>query len=489
MWSGFRTAFLNDLNPVSAKIKADYAGLAVVILIAILLRVATAFYLGDQVVELPGTQDQISYDHLAQRVLAGYGFSFAEGWWPATPAGEPTAHWSYLYTLYLVAVYGLVGHHPLAARLIQAILAGFLMPWLVYRLGRRYFSPQVGLVAAGVMALYLYFIYYAAALMTESFYIVGILWVLDLAGQLGQTNKAQYSKSKIRIFLFGLALALTILLRQVFLLIIPILFAWLLWQSYRQASAERTSQDNENDIPNGGASALIHSFVANIRTGSVVRMLGVILAATLILILAITPWTIRNYRVFGQFVLLNTNAGFAFFWGNHPIHGYNFISIMSPAQYGSLIPAELKTLNEAELDRALLKRGLTFVKEDPIRYLILSVSRLKDFFKFWPSAESGLISNLSRVFSFGLLLPFMVYGLIVGWRRTISSQEGLLYLFVGAYTAIHLLSWALIRYRLPVDAILLIFVGVALVDIQIKLARRQTKLTSQRAPTPVRFRE
>ncbi|HXV98313.1 MAG TPA: glycosyltransferase family 39 protein, partial [Anaerolineae bacterium] len=191
--------------------------LLIIIFIATILRVAAAFYLGDRVANLPGTYDQISYDLLAQRVLAGQGFSFATDWWPVTRAGEPTAHWSYLYTLYLVAVYGLAGYHPLIARLIQAVLAGLLMPWLVYRLGRRHFGPWVGLVAAGLMAFYAYFIYYAATLMTETFYIIGILWALDLAGQLGQSGETP-SQARWQSLFLGLALAITVLLRQVFLL-------------------------------------------------------------------------------------------------------------------------------------------------------------------------------------------------------------------------------------------------------------------------------
>jgi hypothetical protein len=39
----------------------------------------------------------------------------------------------------------------------------------------------------------------------------------------------------------------------------------------------------------------------------------------------------------------------------------------------------------------------------------------------------------------------------------------LLYLYVAIYTLVHLLSWTLIRYRLPVDAVLVIFAAVAVV--------------------------
>lgn len=338
------------------------------------------------------------------------------------------------------------------------------MPWLVYRLGQRHFSSTVGLVAAGLMAIYAYFVYYAATLMTETFYIIAILWTLDLAGQLGQAStdqtptKGKSVTSKIRWLWLGLALGVTVLLRQVFLLFMPVLFAWLLWRSYRY------------------------------QARSIVQMMGILVGATAVLLSLILPWTFRNYRTFGSFVLLNTNAGFAFFWGNHPIHGYNFISIL-PADgpsYQELIPSELLDLNEAELDRALLKRSLTFIREDPVRYLILSFSRIKDYFKFWPSSESGLTSNVSRVVSFGLFLPFMAYGLIVGLRRSLPSEALILYLFIVTYTGIHLLSWALIRYRLPIDAVMLVFAGIALVDLRDRLARRHTKIETTYTPTPLR---
>ena len=431
--------------------KTDKGKLFIIIIIAVLLRVGVAFYLGDYVVDMPGTFDQISYDMLARRVVGGYGFTVAQNWWPLTPAGAPTAHWSYLYTLYLTGVYTLFGYHPLIARLIQAVLGGILMPWLIYRLGKEHFSNKVGLIAAGLSAVYLYFVYYAAALMTETFYIIGILWILDVATRLGADppkdtplSSAYYLKASLDL---GLAMAVTVLFRQVILLFFPVLFLWLFWRSFRR------------------------------KKTSAFKIIGVLSGATLILIAAILPCTYRNYQVFNRFVLLNTNAGYAFFWGNHPIHGYNFISILPSdgPSYQDLIPPELRSLDEAALDQALLKRGLAFIQADPLRYLILSGSRIKDYFQFWPSSKSSLVSNISRVLSFALLLPFMIYGLIVEFPGVIKSKTLILYLFIIVYTGVHLLTWALIRYRLPVDAVLLIFAGAALQQIQQTLSKRFTQ--------------
>ena len=414
--------------------------LIAILFLSISLRLFSAVYQGNIVTDLPGIYDQISYDGLARRVADGFGFTFAEGHWPATPAGQPTAHWSYLYTLYLVVVYKLFGTSPLVARLLQALIAGIFQPILMWRIGTRLFNRTVGLVAATLDAIYIYFFYYAGALITETFYITGILWIFDSALRLAI---AQAEKREFRWwqwFELGLAMGVTVLLRQVFLIFLPILYLWLWW--------------NLRERKTGQWRQRLH--------WSAVKGLSL---ATLTLALMILPWTIRNQRSFGTFELLNTNAGFAFFWGNHPIYGTNFIPLLPSTQsYYDLIPPELRNLNEAELDKALLQRGIRFITDDPKRFLLLSISRAREFFKFWPSSDSGLISNISRVGSFGISLPFMLYGLwcafISDWKsRTVYERWGivLLVLFVLSYTAVHLFSWALIRYRLPVDAVLLIF--------------------------------
>src|SRR5678810_539917 len=131
-----------------------------IILLAILLRLVSALYLGNEVKDFPGIFDQISYDSLARRVVGGYGFTFAETHWPITRAGEPTAHWSYLYTLYLVAIYSMFGLQPIIARMVQAVIVGVLHTYIVYRIGEKLFSRTIGLIAAGVTAVYIYFFYY-----------------------------------------------------------------------------------------------------------------------------------------------------------------------------------------------------------------------------------------------------------------------------------------------------------------------------------------
>ena len=416
-------------------------------LLSVALRVGSAVLQGDAVADLPGIFDQISYDTLARQVLTHQDFRFAEDWWPATRAGEPTAHWSYLYTLYLTGAYALAGVHPLVPRLFQAVLAGLLYPWFAWLIARRLFGPEVGLVSAALIAVYGYFVYYAGALMTETFYITALLWALDQLMVIAARGPA---RPRLRTWLaLGIALGAAVLLRQLILLCVPVLFAWLVWARARQLEG---------------------AWARRLLTASR-RLAGGLIVTCLVIAALILPWTVRNYEAFGRFVLLNTNAGYAFFFANHPIQGTNFTAILPGSTYHDMIPPELLGLDEAALDSALLARGIGFVEADWGRYALLTVSRVADYFEFWPSSSSTAERNVGRVLSYGVYLPLMALGLLIAAirlpRSTRAAQAGvvLLCLVGGIYTAIHLLSWALIRYRLPVDAMLMPFAALAVTEI------------------------
>ena len=121
------------------------------------------------------------------------------------------------------------------------------------------------------------------------------------------------------------------------------LFAWLLWQGYR---------------------------VGNLR-----RALVSTSTSALTLALCILPFTIRNYRAYGDFLLLNSNAGYAMYSAQHPMHGTSF------QEYAAApLPADLagQGLTEAQWDKALMRRGIGFVLAEPGRYALLSLSRVPD---------------------------------------------------------------------------------------------------------------
>jgi hypothetical protein len=415
-----------------------------ILTLSVLLRVAIALYLGDEVDTPSLLTDQRSYHALGARLVTGHGFSFAQNWYPFTLADAPTAHWSFLYSLFVAGVYALSGPHPLAVRTMQAVFGGLLLPWMVYRLARRLFPATarggergVGgeilpLVAAVAAAGYGYFVLYATTLMTETFYIAALLWSLEVGLRVAHHLQEGEKVSLALGLQLGISLGLAALLRQSILPWVPVMYLYLLWLAWRGR-----------------------------RLLSALRVLA---PAGVLLVLCIAPFTLRNYVVYGEFLLLNSNTGYAMYSAQHPMHGTRFREFEAAP-----LPEDLPWGNEALMDRALMRAAVGFVVEDPGRYLLLSLSRVRAYFEFWPTPDTTLLHNVGRTGSFGLFLPFMAYGLVLALRSLRwVRRNGLSLLFCVFYTVLHLLTWAMVRYRLPVDAVLIPFAALALVD----LARR-----------------
>jgi hypothetical protein len=436
------------------------------ITVGVLFRLVVALFLGN---ETNRTIDEYSYSVLGARLASGHGYSFAIAWYPFTPPNTATAHWSFLYTALIAANYLVVGNHPLVVRMVQAILGGLLVPWLTYRLSARLFPerPQVATVAAACAAIYAYFILYAAQLMTETFYIAALLWSMErslaLSGAVSRvsattaeagssvTLPAWHWKTAITL---GTSLGLAVLLRQSVLPWVFPLFGWLAFTALLR--------------PEDGAGRL------RLR----MRRLGLIATASMVMLFFILPFTLRNYKVYGKLLLLNSNAGYAMYSAQHPMHETDFQAFTAAPLPDDLLA---QGLNEAEWDRELMHRGIGFVLTDPVRYLRLSTSRVLDLFEFWPT-DTTLLHNAGRLLSFTLLLPFYVAGLWLAirrawkatgaWWRILSQPEGLLLLFMVFYALLHIFTWAMPRYRLPIDAVAMPFAALAIAESRILLQLR-----------------
>ena len=441
--------------------------LIAILALSVLLRVGVAFYLGDSV---PPHQDETSYSELATRLVDGYGYSFDQPWYPFTPANTPTAHWSFLYTAFVAALYGIVGVHPLAARLAGAVLAGVFIPLLLYLLSRRVFlaTPPPALtignsqftihsLSAFLAAIYAYFLLYSAMVQTEALFICALLWSMEHGLAVADRLKQGQTPHWPEWLGLGVSLGLATLFRQSILPWVVVLFAWLLWIILR---------------------AWRRIDISYIKSTGLPALFRLVLAG-LVLIAFVLPFTVLNYRAYGSFLLLNSNAGYAMYSAQHPMHGTSFQEFTAAPLPDDLVGLGL---NEAQWDKELMRRGIGFILAEPGRYTLLSLSRVHDYFEFWPTADSSLLFNIGRVLSIGLFLPFILYGLYLSLRRsplpnsTLSIQHSsfsLLYLFIIVYSLMHILTWAMSRYRLPVDAVLLLFAALGIMDLAGRLTSRR----------------
>ena len=449
--------------------KSTHAWLAAIILLSILLRAGVALYLGDTV---PFGKDERSYSVLAERLATGHGYSFPAPWYPFAEADAPTSHWSFLYTAFVAAVYAVAGPHPLAARLVQAVAVGVLMPWLTWRLARRLTIEEgrrrpsrrrkiVPLIAAGLSAVYAYFVLYGAMVQTEAFFICALLWSLERGlavasfdeappGRLAPSSRSAQDALWTGVS-FGVSLGVATLLRQSILPWVAVMFLYL---------------------------AIRRLKIEDWKIGRSWRGLAPLVVAGVVMVGCIVPFTVRNYLVYDNFLLLNSNAGYAMYAAQHPMHGTSFREYEAAP-----LPEELagQGLNEAEWDDALMERGIGFVLAEPGRCLMLSLSRVRDYFEFWPTADSSTLFNVGRVASIGVMLPFMGYGLYLALfrngRQTFNLQPAIfLAVFMAFYSLLHIFTWAMSRYRLPVDAVALVFAALAIAEIGWKVQGSRLKV-------------
>jgi 4-amino-4-deoxy-L-arabinose transferase-like glycosyltransferase len=389
--------------------------LFLILWVAFTLRMAAAFYLGDVVSGLSGAHDEISYSMLGERFATGHGMTFPEPWYPWVAANAPQSYYSFTISLFFAGIYKLFGYHPLVARIITGIMSTAIVG-MIYLIGKRLFSPSVGLLASAIAALYAYLIFYGVTLVTETPFTLALLVALYQAirirsGEIGG----------IRGWLtLGLMLAVTVLLRMAVIFFIPILLLWLYYAVRKQTNPLLIL------IP--------------------LVMIGV----------AVLPLTLRNYQLWHQFLLLEAQFGHVFWNGNHPGHLGDF----HPYQVFP-IPADVLALkNDVLITNTLLRMGIQNVVSRPDEFLLLTLSRLREFFLFWPTADSTLMANLLRVLSFGLILPFALYGFFLNLRRFQELMP--IYLFIFIHTAIYAVTWTMIRYRIPLDPFFILFAAHSL---------------------------
>lgn len=421
-----------DSLPFGHRLPLRASHLIVVILaIALLLRVGVALYLGNSVSGLSGAHDEISYSMLGQRYAEGHGMTFPQPWYPWIGADSPQSYYSYTISLMLAGVYSVFGYQPLVARLMMAILSTLIV-LMIYLVGRRFFNEQVALTAALIAALYAYLIFYGVTLVTETPFTLAILIAIYASFRIAEGGRTTWW------FVLGLALATAILFRMAVVFFLPFLIIWLFM--------------------------LLPTW----------RARSYVLIPVALIAVSVLPLTARNYRMWDRFLLLESQFGHVFWNGNHPDHDGDF----HPFQVFPIPPEVLESKNDAIITNQLLQMGIANVIADPPHFIQLTVTRLREFFTFWPTAGSTREANLLRVLSFGILVPFAAIGLVANfknWRRL-----SLVYLFIVIHTGVYAVSWTMIRYRIPIDVFLIMFAASAL-WLGVLLWQRRTHATRPHA--------
>ncbi len=326
----------------SLSLRGDFAWLLAIFLLALALRV-TWLHFVDPLPTDGRVDDAAVYNRMALFIKSGDGFQWEDGF-SGPPGGPfemaPTAYWSVGYPAMLAGVYLLTDTNVLSAKLLNAFL-GAATCVLVYVVGRQVFDRRVGLVGAGILALFPSQVFLPTLLMTETPWTFLTMLLLALTLILTLRGKTSW----LPVALLGLAFGGASLVRGEMLAFPLVLVA--VW-----AIAYRSGR----------------------------RAAGYGVVAVAAMLLALLPWTLRNWKELGYPVLVSTGSADNLVAGHWP--GADGLGSFVPGIEANNAYKELPAPErEVAVYKEEVRRALSFMVHNRSKELELIPKKLRHFYQ------------------------------------------------------------------------------------------------------------
>ena len=327
-----------------------------------------------------------------------------------------------LYPIICIIVYFFTGHSFLAIFLLQAMVSAFTCI-IIFWIGKEIFGRNTGLLSAAVVALHPGFIIYSTKLhpfVFDTFFICLVAWFLI---------KTKHCNSWINQLKLGVSFGLGVLTRGTLFFLIPFCWLWL----------RRRSR-------------------------------GKFVFFIIITAIIISPWLTRNYLIYKKVMLLSGASNF--FWrGNNPLASGTALSVSGKAMLedDKGMNALVYGKSELEQNRIYWGEGIKFMKNKPIKFILLN---FKKFFYFWwfaPTTGSEYSYDWLRIYKvyyFALVL-FSIFGLISlkGLTDKCRFDAFMLIVLMLGIAVAQSIFYVETRHRWAIEPLLIIFSMYGLVRI------------------------
>jgi 4-amino-4-deoxy-L-arabinose transferase-like glycosyltransferase len=308
--------------------------------------------------------DSAAYDMFARNLARGVGYKFHNG--------RPTAFWpvgtAFVYSL----VYRAFGESYVPIVALNLIL-GVAVVGLSMVLARRYFGSRAALFAGLILSFWPLLVEYSTILASELPFLVSMLaaWLVWTDARCGLAGRSA---------LAGVALAAASYFRPTALLL-PLVLA-----------------------------------IPELRNREQRRLQVVqIILVGLVMSACFAPWIVRNYRVFGEFVLISTNGGANSWLGNRPgASGF----------YEGAVP-NLPVMSEVEFDRLLAAEASAYIRDHPGAFVTRSLTKL---IRLHERESIGVVWNqygLERVFRPSVILAIKLASNVYWWAVLALAALGI----------------------------------------------------------------
>jgi 4-amino-4-deoxy-L-arabinose transferase-like glycosyltransferase len=179
------------------------------------------------------------------------------------------------------------------------------------------------------------------------------------------------------------------------------------------------------------------------------RSLGGIVLASVIFAACITPWLVRNDRVFGHFVFIRSNFGAELRLGNGPGADGTWMDYLHPTKNVSEM-RRYEELGELAYVAERKREAMAYIREDYARFAGLSLRR---FFYYWggvPKAPESPVMAFFREFLFAASSVLAFWGLGRALRKH-KPGAWLFFWLIFSYPLVYYFLFPHPRYRHPIE--------------------------------------
>ena len=363
---------------------------------------------------------------LARSIAQGHGFSS-----PTDLDSGPSAWTAPVYPYILAGAFKVFGIYTAAsAWFILAFnsICAALTCWTLYLIANRIFGPWVGHVSAWTWAVFPYIIYWPVRVVWEASFTT---FLLTLALWL-TIRMADDGPSRRDWIVYGLLWGLIVLTNTAVVILMPFFLAWLIYQLPR--SSQRFS-------------------------GPVI--------ALLVVLLCITPWTLRNYHVFGRFIFIRDNLPLEL----HEANNNASSGLWTRNEHPGNDPASMRRFQELGEIRFMDEKKQQvreFIHDHPGKFALYTVER---FWYFWAAPPQATIVAgydlwVARHVQFLLAALVAFAGLFLALLRK-NQYRWLLAPFLLIYPLPYYIVNPFPRYKHPIEPVMLILIVYVLAEARV----------------------
>ncbi len=381
--------------------------------------------------------DQLEYRELGQNLAAGEGLGFID-------PRFGSAIFAYRMPGYPLLV-ALCRADLRIIRIVQALL-DVSSVLAVYLLARRWLDDWPARVAAALIALNPFLIYFCGLILSETLFSCMLIWGMTLL-VIGRRSLA---------WIGGISLLILSIYVRPSAMALPMVLA---------IAGAFVNRDRRRPY--------------DWRWSPPVGTLTLALT-----ILALLPWAIRNRYVLNAWIWTTTNSGITLYDGLNPN-----ATGASDQRFVSSMP-QLKMMDEVGRSHYLSDLAMQFVRQEPLRTLQLAVIKLGRTWSPIPlSAEYGTDPRLVAIAA-AYMVPLYLAILVGLWLGPAPRAAKVLLAAPAVYfTIAHAISVGSLRYRIPADLPLAVLAGLALQH-WINRRRRQTdSISDDKAERPIEIAE